>query len=84
VEYTIEFSAEFEKSAKKLAKKNRPLLEQIKRKLAEVIRQPEHYKPLGNELAGYRRLHFGSFVLTYAIRGSVVRVIAIDHHDHAY
>lgn len=82
--YTIEFSDEFEKSMKKLKKKDKTLFEQIQRKLIEIIQNPEHFKPLQNVLAGYRRIHFGSFVLIYDIKGEVVRIISLDHHDQAY
>ena len=82
--YSIEFSAEFEKSMKKLKKKDKTAFEQIQKKLAEIVENPEHYKPLKNILAGFRRLHFGSFVLIYAIEGNIVRIISLDHHDKAY
>jgi len=82
--YAIEFSEEFEKSMKKLKKKDNVAFEQIQKKLIEIVENPEHYKPLRNILAGYRRLHFGSFVLIYTIEGNIVRIISLDHHDKAY
>ena len=82
--YSIEFSAEFEKSMKKLKKKDKAIFEQIQKKLIEIVQNPEHYKPLRNVLAGFRRLHFGSFVLVYAIEGNIVRIMSLDHHDRAY
>ena len=82
--YTIEFSEEFESSFKKIKKKDKALFEQIQKKLLELIENSEHFKPLRNVLAGYRRIHFGSFVLIYKIDGEVVRVISLDHHDQAY
>ncbi len=84
MDYTIEFSYIFEKSMKKLKKKNKPLFNQIQRKLLEIIENPEHYKPLKNILAGYRRIKFGPFVLVYKIEGNIVRIITIEHHDKAY
>ncbi len=82
--YEIEFSDEFEKSFKKLKKKDKVLFEQIRKKLIELVQNPEHYKPLRNVLAGYRRIKFGSFVLIYKIEGNAVRIIPLDHHDKAY
>jgi YafQ family addiction module toxin component len=84
MDYSIEFSAEFEKSIKKLKKKNKVTFEQIQKKLIEIVENPEHYKPLKNVLAGYRRLHFGSFVLIYTIEGNIIKIISLDHHDKAY
>ena len=82
--YTIEFSAEFDKSIKKLKKNDKAMFEQIQNKLIEIVQNPEHYKPLKNVLAGFRRIHFGSFVLIYAIESNIVRIISLEHHDKAY
>lgn len=81
---SIEFSDEFEKSMNKLKKKDKALFQQIQKKLIELIDNPEHYKPLRNVLAGFRRIHFGSFVLIYKVEGETVRIISLDHHDGAY
>ncbi len=82
--YIIEFSSQFEKSIKKLKKKDKILFNQIQTKLKDLIQNPERYKTLGNVLAGYRRLHFGPFVLIYKIENNIVRIISLDHHDEAY
>jgi len=82
--YTIEFSSQFEKSMKKLKKKDKKLFEQIQKKLIDLVLNPDHYKPLKNIFAGYRRIHFGSFVLIYKIEGDVVRIISLDHHNQSY
>lgn len=82
--YQIEFSVQFEKSMKKLKKKDKVLFEQIQKKLIDLVQNPDHYKPLKNILAGYRRIHFGSFVLIYKIEKDLVRIISLDHHDQSY
>lgn len=82
--YIIEFSTQFEKSIKKLMKKDKKLFYQIQKKLIDLIENPERYKTLGNVLAGYRRLHFGPFVVIYKIEKNVVKIISLDHHDNAY
>jgi YafQ family addiction module toxin component len=82
--YQIEFSVQFEKSMKKLKKKDKVLFEQIQKKLIDLVQNPDHYKPLKNILAGYRRIHFGSFVLIYKIERDIVRIISLDHHDQSY
>jgi len=82
--YTIEFSDEFDASMKKLKKRDKALFDQIQKKLIDIVQNPEHFKPLRNILAGYRRLHFGSFVLIYTIEEDVVRIISLDHHDKSY
>jgi YafQ family addiction module toxin component len=82
--YIIEFSSQFEKSMKKLKKKDKLSFNQIQKKLIDIVKNPERYKTLGNVLAGYRRIHFGPFVLIYKIEDNVVRIISLDHHDKAY
>jgi YafQ family addiction module toxin component len=82
--YQIEFSNQFEKSMKKLKKKDKTLYEQIQKKLIDLVQNPDHYKPSKNILAGYRRIHFGSFVLIYKIEGDIIRIISLDHHDQSY
>lgn len=82
--YEIEFSYEFDKSMKKLKKKDKALFNQIQKKLIELIEHPGHFKPLRNILAGFRRIKFGSFVLIYKTEGNRVRIIALDCHDRAY
>ncbi|HLC74481.1 MAG TPA: type II toxin-antitoxin system mRNA interferase toxin, RelE/StbE family [Candidatus Nanoarchaeia archaeon] len=82
--YHIDFSDEFKKSIDKLKKRDKVLFERIHKKLIELLENPEQYKPLKNVLAGFRRIHFGSFVLIYTIEENVVRIISLDHHDNAY
>lgn len=84
MKYTIEFSEEFEKSFKKLKNKDKAMFERIQKKLLEIIKNPERFKPLRNVLAGYRRIKFGSFVLIFTINEDTVRIISLDHHDDAY
>jgi len=82
--YSVEFSSQFEKSIKKLKQKDKKLFEQIQKKLIDIVKSPEHYKPLRNVLAGYRRIHFGPFVLVYKIDNNTIKVISLDNHDRAY
>ena len=84
MEYIVEFSSQFEKSMKKLEKKDKALFSQIQKKLIDIVQDPEHFKSLKNVLAGYRKLQFGPFVLVFKIEGNVVRIITLDHHDKAY
>ena len=69
---------------KKLKKKDKVMFKRILKKVTEIIEHPEHFKPLRNVLAGFRRIQFGSFVLVYTLENDIVRIIALDHHDKAY
>jgi len=82
--YNIEFSSQFEKSIIKLKKKDKIFFNQIQKKLIDIVKNLERYKTLGNVFAGYRRLHFGPFVLINKIEKNIVRIISLDHHDKSY
>ncbi len=84
MDYTVEFSTQFEKSMKKLKKKDKELFTRIQKKLKDIVRHPERYKTLKNVLAGYKRIHFGPFVLIFKIEDKTVRIISLDHHDKSY
>lgn len=84
MDYLIEFSSQFEKSFQKLKRKDKLLFIKVQKKLIEIVEAPDRFKPLKNVLAGYRRIHFGHFVLIFKIKGHIVRIISLDHHDKAY
>ncbi|MFH1971866.1 MAG: type II toxin-antitoxin system RelE/ParE family toxin [archaeon] len=80
--YIIE--SKLEKILKKLAKRNRLAYDKILNKIDEIIQNPEHYKPLKNELKGIRRAHLGHFVLTFQIKDNTIIFLDFDHHDNIY
>ena len=84
MDYTVEFSSEFEKSMKKLKKKDKEMFLRIQKKLKDIVQHPNHYKNLKNVLAGYQRIHFGPFVLIFKVDEDTVRIISLDHHDKSY
>ena len=82
--YELIYSNDFIKSIKKLKKKDPQIAERIIKKLDEIIDRPKQFKPLKNVLAGYKRIHFGSFVLIFTIKENTVILVSLDHHDKAY
>ena len=72
--YSIENSPKIDLIFKKLAKKNPKQLETIARKLPEIVENPHRFKPLGNIMKGFRRVHFGHYILTFSILGLIVVV----------
>ena len=85
--YKIEIKPSCKRSIKKLCKKNPVLEKALKNKMDEILKNPGHYKPLRNDLAGERRVHImKSFVLKFEIDESVrtVTFIFFGHHDEAY
>ncbi|MDP3742389.1 MAG: type II toxin-antitoxin system mRNA interferase toxin, RelE/StbE family [Candidatus Micrarchaeota archaeon] len=84
--YLITHSDHFLETMKKLRKKDQPLYERVKKIMAEIIDNPEHYKPLSNKLKHYRRAHVGSFVIAFRIieQEKTVKFVDYDHHDNIY
>ncbi|MGV8161866.1 MAG: type II toxin-antitoxin system RelE family toxin [Candidatus Nanoarchaeia archaeon] len=87
MKYNLEITPTCLSSIKKKSKNN-PLLEKIlKKKIEEILENPEHFKPLRNELSGTRRIHvMKSFVLIYRVIEDKRKVILLifEHHDAAY
>lgn len=84
--YVIITSPKVDLIFKKLAKKNPNQLEVIAKKLDKVVENPHRFKPLSNTMKGLKRIHFGSFVLTYSIDeiNKTVTLEDYDHHDKIY
>ncbi len=58
----------------------------VKKKMMEIIENPNHHKPLSNILKNYRRAHVGHFVIAFRIleEQKMVRFVAYAHHDDIY
>ena len=83
--YEIRFGKEFTKIFEKLQKRNKLQSEIIVKKIKEIKVNPEHFKPLSNELKNYRRVHIDtSFVLVFKIENNLIKIIDYDHHDNIY
>ena len=85
--YALDISAEADKKFKKLQPKNKKQLEIIEKKVAQILQNPYHFKPLRGDMHGARRVHIDkSFVLLYEIdeKQKVVRILDYDHHDKIY
>jgi len=82
--YRAEFSDEFLKIARKLKNKDPELFRRLKSKVEEILKDPEHHKPLKGKMKGLRRAHVGSFVIVFKIEREYVRFVTFKHHDRAY
>jgi mRNA-degrading endonuclease RelE of RelBE toxin-antitoxin system len=66
--YSMLVSEECEKTIEKFCKKSPILRDILKKKMAEIIENPRHYKPLKYDFAGERRVHIlKSLVLKFKI-----------------
>ena len=82
--YKVRYSPPFVKDLSKLKKRDSLLYQRIRKKIDKIIDNPEHYKPLKKPEAGIRRAHIGSFVIKFFVRGGVIKILTLDHHDEAY
>ena len=84
--YELELSNLADKKFNKISKKNKVLFDAISNKIDEIKENPEHFKPLSNDMKGQRRIHFGHFVLTFEINYEkhIVKILDFDHHDKIY
>ena len=85
--YIREIKPSCKKAIDKATRKN-PLLRKIlENKIEEILLNPHHYKPLGYELAGERRVHImKNQVLKFRIdeQNKIIVFIFFGHHDEAY
>ncbi|MFH0818016.1 MAG: type II toxin-antitoxin system RelE/ParE family toxin [Candidatus Micrarchaeota archaeon] len=84
--YRAEPSPNFERKMKKLMKRDRLRYERVRKKIIEVCEEPHRYEPLGNVMAGTRRVHIDPYVFTFEIDETTktVRLLDFDHHDKIY
>ena len=72
----------------KLSKKDKPLYEQLLKKIDEVINSydVEHYKNLRYDLKDSKRVHIGHFVLVFQFdkRNNEIKFDDFDHNDNIY
>ena len=84
MDYQIKLTPFFESQLRKLKKKDKVLFERLTKKLKELRQNPEHYKPLRNVLKGNRRARLGPFIVIFDIKGDLITVHYVKHHDKAY
>ena len=86
--YNFQVSDHLYKILKKLAKKNKPLYDQVLNKIDEVIysEDVEHYKNLRYNMKESKRVHIGPFVLVfqYDKKNNMIYFDDFDHHDSIY
>jgi mRNA interferase RelE/StbE/toxin YoeB len=84
--YGLKLSDKLIEKFHKMEKKNKKQLEIINKKVLEIRENPNRFKPLSNIMKGFRRVHFGSYVLVYSIdeKNKTVVLEDFDHHDEIY
>ena len=84
VEYKVIISPKLDKILKKQKRKNPQIALEIEKQINKVANFPEVGKPLRHDMKHQRRVHIGSFVLTYEIWEDKILFLDFDHHDKVY
>ncbi|HQT44473.1 MAG TPA: type II toxin-antitoxin system RelE/ParE family toxin [Candidatus Micrarchaeota archaeon] len=79
--YDITFSNE---SAAQLEALDKPLREQIFKKIGHLADNPNLGEPLSNVLKNKRRLHIGKYRIIYFIEGKEIVIAKIGHRKDVY
>lgn len=86
--FVIKYSEKLKRTLKKLYKKNKPLYQQVLKKIEEIINSGsvEHYKNLRYDMKDSKRVHVGSFVLIfqYDKKLNTLNFDFFGHHDEVY
>jgi len=82
----LEVIKSVDKIFEKLGKKNPEQLEDINKKVQQILENPHQFKPLKFPMQHMRRVHIGSFILIYDIDEDrkIVTIRRYEHHDNAY
>lgn len=84
--YSISVKGHVERIFRRLEKRDKKQLKIIKKKLQQIVENPQHFKPLRVPMQNKRRAHIGSFILIYSIdeKNKTVIVEEYTHHDEVY
>ncbi|OIO28086.1 hypothetical protein AUJ16_01670 [Candidatus Micrarchaeota archaeon CG1_02_60_51] len=84
------FTERLKEQLKHLSKRDKPLAEAVKKKVAEIVSRDAQtirgYKNLRAPLNEFKRVHVGSFVLAFRFyeEKNFVYFDSFEHHDEAY
>jgi len=82
--YKIDFSDEFKRQYRKLAKKNKHLLKRIDTKLDDILNNPFIGKPLRYDLKGKFSVRIPPFRIIYGIEEDTIKIIRFRHRGKVY
>ena len=81
--YNQVFTKSFSNDVKSI-KKDNALFQRLKKKIDEILENPEHYPVKKYELKSKRSAHVGSFVILFEINDKDVIFLKFRHHDYVY
>jgi len=86
--FDFELSEDLERTLDKLASRDKSLAVALRKKIDQIIsldeRGIEHFKNLQGGMSHLKRVHVGSFILTFRVSGKKVIFERFAHHDDIY
>ena len=86
--FPFDFSNKLEGILNKLARKDKALAIAVKKKIKQIIfcdkKDIKHFKNLRGDMSHLKRVHIGSFVLTFKMEKETIIFEDFDHHDVIY
>ena len=83
-QYNLLISNMAQKKLEKVYYDDQAQYSHIIKKINQIQKKPEHYKPLSGNFYGFRRVHIGDFVLIYQIDENNIVIMDYDHHKRIY
>ena len=78
------FSNKARKELEKLAHEDPEQYAHVVKKIKQIQKKPQHYKPLRGDFHGARRVHIGDFVLIYQLEKGNIIIQDYNHHNKVY
>lgn len=86
--YSFEISDKLKKALDKLAQKDKELAIAVKNKIQQIINSNDtsikRFKNLRGNMCDFKRVHIGSFVLIFIVKGDTIFFEDFEHHDKIY
>lgn len=77
-------SEKFKRMFIDLTKKDAPLKLRMRKKMEQILGNPENHDMKTGNLRGCYGVHVNPYVIIYRIDGDVVEFLLVDHHDNIY
>ena len=86
--FPFEISPPLKRVLNKLGRKDKNLAIAVIKKIEQIVNSDtfaiEHFKNLKHDLSHLKRVHIGSFVLTFRFKKGTIIFEDFDHHDRIY
>ncbi len=83
-DYELLLSNNARKKLEKLREKDSGQYRHVQKKVEQILKNPDHFKPLSGDMHGARRVHIGDYVLIYYFENNQIIIQDYDHHDRVY